>query len=185
MVSAGDGNDTLNGGDGDDFIFGGDTEADLRDVIFAGAGDDSVDGGHGNDQIYGQDGNDTLSGGFGADELIGQTGDDVITGGAFSDLVFGNAGADRFYYLGIEGHGSDWVQDYSAAEGDRLVYGGTGASAADFQINYAQTSNAGGAAQEAFVIYGPTDQILWALVDGAAQDEINLQIGGQVVDLMG
>jgi hypothetical protein len=30
----------------------------------------------------------------------------------------------------------------------------------------------------------PTGQILWALVDGAAQGSIEVQVGGQVVDLM-
>ena len=39
--------------------------------------------------------------------------------------------------------------------------------------------------EEAFVIYRPTGQILWALVDGAGQDSINLQIGGDVFDLLG
>jgi hypothetical protein len=37
---------------------------------------------------------------------------------------------------------------------------------------------------EAFVIYRPTGQILFALVDGNGQSSINLQIGGQVFDLM-
>jgi hypothetical protein len=37
---------------------------------------------------------------------------------------------------------------------------------------------------EAFVRYIPTGQILWALVDGGAQDEINIQIGGQAYDLL-
>jgi hypothetical protein len=37
---------------------------------------------------------------------------------------------------------------------------------------------------EAFVIYRPTGQILWALVDGEAQGAIVLDIGGQVFDLL-
>ena len=37
---------------------------------------------------------------------------------------------------------------------------------------------------EAFVIYKPTGQILWALVDGGGQDSINLQIGGDTFDLL-
>ena len=212
-LMGGDGADTLNGGDGDDLIRGGTTEADLRDVIYAGAGNDSVDGGHGNDQIYGQGGNDTLAGGFGADTLEGQDGDDVITGSALGDIVFGNAGddfvnggfghdlinggsgADKFFHAGgdadaILGHGSDWVQDYDAAEGDVLVFGGA-ASAADFQVNFTHTANRETGersgeddVQEAFVIYRPTGQILWALVDGGGQGSINLQIGADVFDLL-
>jgi hypothetical protein len=37
--------------------------------------------------------------------------------------------------------------------------------------------------QEAFVIYRPTCQILWALIDGDGQSEINLRIGADVYDL--
>ena len=213
-LRGGDGADTINGGDGDDLIRGGETDGDLRDVIYAGSGDDSIDGGYGNDLIYGMDGNDTIAGGFGADELQGQDGDDVITGSAFGDIVFGNAGddfvnggfghdlinggtgADKFFHAGGDpdamlGHGSDWVQDYDAAEGDVLVFGGA-ASATDFQVNFTHTENretgersGDDDVQEAFVIYKPTGQILWALVDGAGQDSINLQIGGDVFDLLG
>ena len=202
------GNDTLNGGDGDDSINGGPEFGDLRDVIFAGAGNDIINAAGGNDLVYGQDGNDTIAGGFGTDELRGQDGDDVITGSALSDLVFGGAGndfvnggwghdringgtgADKFYHLGIFDHGSDWVQDYSAAEGDVLLFGNVSASVDDFQINLTHTATPEGErsgdddVQEAFVIYRPTGQIIWALVDGAGQDEINLKIGGNTFDLL-
>jgi Ca2+-binding RTX toxin-like protein len=204
----GDGSDRINGGPGDDFILGGETEADLRDIIFGGEGNDSIDAGYGNDLVYGQDGNDTIAGGFGADELQGQNGDDVITGSALSDEVFGGAGndfvnggfghdringgdgADKFFHIGLLDHGSDWVQDYNAAEGDVLLFGITAATADDFQINLAHTASAAGErsgdddVQEAFVIYKPTEQIIWALVDGGGQDEINLKIGGDIFDLL-
>ncbi|MFC3612586.1 hypothetical protein ACFORG_02335 [Lutimaribacter marinistellae] len=203
----GDGLDTLIGGAGDDQLFGGETEADLRDVIYGGDGNDSADGGYGNDELRGDAGNDTLAGGFGTDTLIGGAGDDVVTGSAFSDLVFGGdgndfvnggfgydringgSGADRFFHLGIADHGSDWVQDYNAAEGDVLVFGGA-ATADQFQINLAHTQTPDGersgedGVQEAFVIYRPTGQIIWALVDGDGQEAINLQVGGEVFDLL-
>jgi hypothetical protein len=197
-----DGSDTLNGGDGDDIVFGGATAADLRDLIYGGAGNDLIDAGHGNDLVFAGDGNDTVDGGFGVDEVVGQGGDDVLTGGAFSDLIFGGdgsdfinggfgsdrvnggTGADRFYHLGIADHGSDWVQDFASAEGDRLVFGGAGVRS-QFQVNFAQTQGAGAAGvDEAFVIYRPTGQILWALVDGAAQTSIEVQAGSQVFDLL-
>jgi hypothetical protein len=54
-----------------------------------------------------------------------------------------------------------------------------------FQVNFAQTQGAGAAGvDEAFVIYRPTGQILWALVDGAAQTSIEVQAGSQVFDLL-
>lgn len=202
----GDGTDTLNGGDGDDFIFGGSSSADLRDLILAGAGADSVDGGYGNDEIFGQDGDDTIAGGFGSDTLQGQNGNDVITGSALSDLVFGNdgddfvnggfghdringgAGADRFYHLGIREHGSDWVQDYNAAEGDILLFG-LNVTVDQFNVNFAHTENAEGersgddTVAEAFVTY--QGRVIWALVDGQAQDEIIIKIDGELFDLLG
>ena len=201
-IDGGDGADTLNGGDGADTLTGGVSVDDLRDIIYGGDGDDIIDGGYGNDLIYGMGGNDTIAGGFGVDELQGQDGDDVITGSAFSDLVFGGdgndfvnggfgsdringgTGADKFFHLGVLNHGSDWVQDYVSADGDVLLFGNTAATADQFQVNYAHTANADGeragddAVQEAFVIYKPTGQIMWALIDGEGQDPINLQIAG-------
>ncbi|WP_375173917.1 nidogen-like domain-containing protein [Pseudooceanicola sp.] len=199
----GDGQDTLNAASGDDHVMGGEGPGDLRDVVYGGTGHDDVDAGYGNDLVYGGAGNDTLEGGFGVDELIGQSGDDQISGGAWSDLIFGGdgmdflnggfgydrlnggSGADRFFHLGIPDHGSDWIQDYDAAEGDVLVWGQAVTSPANFQINWADTPTAGAnGVAEAFVIYVPTGQILWALVDGAAQTEINLMMSGMVHDLM-
>jgi Ca2+-binding RTX toxin-like protein len=202
LLNGADGADTLDGGDGNDRLIGGLSLNDLRDVIFGGAGNDNLDGGAGNDSLFGGDGNDTIEGGAGADTVIGNAGDDVLAGSAFSDLIFGNdgidfinggfgsdringgAGADRFYHVGVAGHGSDWIQDFSHADGDRLVWGGGAATAAQFQVNIANTIGAGDAGTaEAFVIYRPTGQILWALVDGAGEDGITLQIGGRQVDL--
>ncbi len=204
----GDGSDILIGGAGNDVIIGGDTTADLRDVAYGGDGDDSIDGGYGNDELRGDAGNDNIAGGFGADTVIGGTGNDVLTGSAYGDVIFGGdgfdfinggfghdrvnggTGADRFYHLGIFDHGSDWIQDYNAADGDVLVFGNAAATAADFQINLAHTADGAGVrsgdanVQEAFVIYRPTGQIMWALVDGAGQSEINIQIGGVVTDLL-
>jgi Ca2+-binding RTX toxin-like protein len=199
----GDGTDTLIGGEGDDFLYGGATEADLRDVMFGGAGNDTLDAGWGNDELNGGAGNDMLDGGFGSDTLIGNDGNDMLSGGAGSDLMFGGpgndtlnggwgfdrmnggAGADRFFHVGVADHGSDWVQDYNAAEGDVLVFGLAGATRAQFQVNINTTPGAGAAdVAEAFVVYRPTGQIMWALVDGDGQDSINIQLGGTVFDLM-
>ncbi|MEQ9696051.1 hypothetical protein WNE31_18095, partial [Shimia sp. SDUM112013] len=64
------------------------------------------------------------------------------------------------------------------------------ATASQFQINTTHTSSPDGERsgddniEEAFIIYRPTGQIMWALVDGAGQDSINLMIAGQVYDLM-
>ena len=206
-LNGGDGADTLIGGDGDDFLFGGDSEADLRDVIYAGDGNDRLDGGHGNDELHGGNGTDTVLGGFGNDTLIGNAGDDVIAGGPGSDAVFGGPGndtinggfgfdringgdgADRFFHTGARQHASDWIQDYDAAEGDVLVFGDLSATRDDFHVTMANTPRAGADdVAEAFVIYRPTDpverQIMWALVDGDGNDSINIQLNGQIYDLL-
>ncbi|WP_156943941.1 calcium-binding protein [Roseivivax isoporae] len=206
FLNGGIGADTVNGGEGNDTLIGGLSPDDERDVIYAGAGNDSVEAGHGNDLVFGQDGNDTIAGGFGVDQLQGQNGNDVITGSAFSDLVFGGAGddfvnggfgfdringgtgADRFFHAGAEGHGSDWIQDYNAAEGDVLLFGDSSASVSDFVLRTNHTASPDGEragddeVQEAFVNY--RGQTFWALVDGDGQSSINLQIGGEVFDLL-
>ncbi|WP_417819145.1 calcium-binding protein [Tritonibacter scottomollicae] len=202
-LDGGDGLDSLVGGDGDDIIIGGDSESDLRDMIYGGAGNDSIDGGFGNDELRGDEGNDSIEGGFGVDTVIGGAGDDVLTGSAWSDLVYGGggsdfinggfgsdrvnggSGADRFFHLGIADHGSDWIQDFHNDDGDVLVFGDTGATIDQFQVNFTETANAGeSGVAEAFVIYRPTGQIMWALVDGGSQDELVLRISGNDFDLL-
>ncbi|MFZ1468931.1 MAG: calcium-binding protein [Paracoccaceae bacterium] len=202
-LTGNDGSNVLNGGSGDDFIFGGITASDLRDVVYGGDGNDNIDGGAGNDELNGGNGNDTVIGGLGSDTVIGNDGNDVLGGSGGSDVMSGNAGndvlnggfgfdrmnggtgADSFFHAGVADHGSDWIQDYNAAEGDVLTVGLAGATRAQFQVNYNTTPGAGQAGVgEAFVIYRPTGQPLWALVDGGDDTVINLQIGGQVYDLV-
>lgn len=201
-IYGGNGFDQLYGGNGDDVIFGGDGASDLRDEIYAGLGDDFIDSGYGNDLVYAGGGDDLVLGGFGSDMLIGQGGKDIIAGGPLSDLIFGGdgadfinggfghdringgAGGDSFYHLGILDHGSDWIQDYNSADGDVLVFADANASFDDFSVSIAETVGAGGVGvSEAFVVYHPTRQIIWALVDGGAQDEINLKIDGDVFNI--
>jgi serralysin len=199
----GDGRDSLNGGDGNDSLVGGTTTTDLRDVIFGDAGNDSIDGGYGNDELKGGIGNDLILGGFGVDTLVGNEGNDVLQGEAGADLILGSdgddiinggfandriqggAGADRFQHTGVIGHGSDWIQDYSAAQNDMLVFVGAGASISDFGVNRAITTGAGAAGvAEAFVVYRPNGQILWALIDGGDDATINLLLNGAIYDLV-
>ncbi|MDP2580467.1 calcium-binding protein [Shimia thalassica] len=191
-IFGGNGADTIIGGEGSDTLMGGENSQDRRDVIYGGTGNDSIDGGYGNDELRGDAGNDTIAGGFGADTVIGGAGNDTLTGSAFGDQIFGGAGddfinggfgfdllnggadSDRFFHRGIDDHGSDWIQDYNAAEGDVLQFGNTSATASQFQVNTTHTATAAGersgddTVEEAFVIYRPTGQIMWALVDGGA-----------------
>lgn len=84
-------------------------------------------------------------------------------------------GGDRFFHLGIFDHRSDWIQDYDQAEGNLLVWGRASA-----------TANAGVAVvSEVFVIYRPTGQIIWALVDCAAEDHFIVPMNSETFDLIG
>ncbi|MFC3615180.1 fasciclin domain-containing protein [Lutimaribacter marinistellae] len=192
--------DTLDGGDGDDVIRGGF----LHDTILAGDGNDTVSDDENNDLIYGQGGDDVLSGGHGADLLAGQEGNDVLSGGALGDVLFGNAGddflnggsgfdrlnggdgADRFYHAGVASHGTDWIQDFDHAQGDLLIFGGT-ATADDFAVHSVHTDlpvRPGDAGiEELFVGY--KGQVIFALVDGAANDAIMMRLAdGTAFDLL-
>ncbi|MEP5384712.1 MAG: BspA family leucine-rich repeat surface protein [Shimia thalassica] len=205
-LEGGLGADVLIGGEGDDILYGalmsGSQSEDRADRIYAGGGNDLARGGYGNDELRGDAGHDTLIGEQGADSLYGGTGDDVLTGAALSDLIFGGdgddflnggfgydrlnggTGADRFFHSGAPGHGTDWVQDYAATEGDVLHFGGS-ATADDFRVRLATTDGAGAdATPEAFVIHQPTGQIMWALVDGGGQSSINLQVDEDVFNLL-
>lgn len=201
-LNGGEGRDTLDGGPGNDSLVGGLSPADLRDVIFGGDGDDFIFGGAGNDSLSGNDGHDQIDGGIGADTLIGHGGNDTLSGSSLGDLIFGGPGddfinggfgfdrmnggdgADRFFHLGVADHGSDWIQDYAAVHGDVLALGRT-ATRDQFQINWANTPNAGlDGFEEAFVIHRPTGQILWALVDGRTQPQIWVTSGGEMFDLL-
>ena len=202
-LSGGDGSDTLIGGAGDDTLVGGTSTLDVRDILYGGDGQDALDGGYGNDELRGDAGDDTIIGGFGVDLIVGGDGNDQLTGQAWSDEIYGGegddfinggfghdrvnggSGADRFFHIGVSDHGSDWIQDYNAAQGDVLQFGVSG-TRDQFQVNFTETAGAGvSGVQEAFIIFRPTGHILWALVDGGGQSQINLLLDGVSYDLLG
>ncbi len=181
-ITLGASEDTVIGGGGNDLISTGAG----NDQISGGWGNDTLSGDHGNDLVSDESGRNILSGGQGADTLQGGEGADTLNGGWGYDTVQGGMAADFFFHLGVAGHGADRVMDYSAAEGDRLTFGITSATGADFHVTVAAAGGDAGDAgvNEAFVIYRPTGQILWVLVDGAAQDQITLRVAGVDYDLL-
>jgi Ca2+-binding RTX toxin-like protein len=108
-ISAGDGDDEVNGSIGNDRIDGEDGDDDIfgdegDDQIYGGDGFDKLYGGSGDDYIDGGSGNDWLEGGYGADLLVGGAGDDIYifsvgdriveTRGGGRDKVYGSVDID-------------------------------------------------------------------------------------------
>ena len=83
-------------------------------IVDGGAGADVIKGNDSGNVIHGGGGNDTLRGGQSSDNLVGDTGNDILTGGASSD----------FFYFSSIGGGTDIITDFSAPQGDKLLFQG-------------------------------------------------------------
>lgn len=99
---------------GDDTLSGDDT----LDLIGGWHGNDVIFGLGGGDILFGLTGNDTLFGGLDTDLLVGGDGDDRLLGEAGADTLVGGGGADTFVFG--QAAGSDLVQDFDGAAGDRI-----------------------------------------------------------------
>lgn len=116
------GNDTILSLGGNDTVLGGQG----NDRINAGAGVDRIEGGAGDDRMLGE---------AGADRMFGGAGNDLFDGGAGRDVVTGGLGGDTFVF----GNG-DRVTDFSALEGDELVFAATlGLDLASVTVTYDAT----------------------------------------------
>lgn len=119
------GNDDVNGNVGMDRVYGGAGNDSVRggkdnDTVFGDAGNDPhVNGNIGDDIVYGGDGNDMVYGGQGQDTVYGDAGADTVAGDLGYDLLYGGLGADRFVLRA--GSQTDWVGDFSAAQGDKIM----------------------------------------------------------------
>lgn len=109
------GNDTIHGGGGADWLYGGQGD----DQVFGDAGNDFIWGDLGNDTLSGGDGNDQFRGGDGNDSISGGAGNDYLSGDAGNDTLSGGAGADIFH--AARDGSTDWITDFNAGDGDRLL----------------------------------------------------------------
>ena len=95
-----------------------------NDTVFGSKRADKIDAWDGNDTVHGGRGNDIIWGETGVDTIYGDEGKDKIYGNADMDHLYGGAGADRFMYFAhydsYAGSASDWIHDFSQAEGDRI-----------------------------------------------------------------
>jgi Ca2+-binding RTX toxin-like protein len=155
------GQDSLYGGTGDDTLLGGDGQ----DRLWGGAGRDSLDGGAGDD---------TLEGNAAADIIHGGAGDDYLAGGDAVDLLYGDAGADGFVFRSAD-RGGDIVADFSAAEGDFLVYDGGAVTRANFQVEIRAVQGVGNEAiRDVLIHFGAGGPVLWTLQDAGDLTSLKL-----------
>lgn len=168
------GNDTLFGGSGNDSISGGD-------------GQDRILGGVGRDVLYGGADNDVIDGKANGDFIYGGDGDDLIAGGDSADRLWGGAGADGFVFRTAD-RGSDVINDFSAAEGDYLVFDGATPVTRDaFQVEIRAVHGLGDEATPDLVIrLGAEGPIIWQLKDAGALEALQLLDAntGQMITLL-
>lgn len=163
----------IEGSNHGDFIVG-DTG---MNTLFGGAGDDCLFGGLNADALYGGLGSDLLEGGNGADYLHGGAGDDLISGGA---------GPDRFAHDGTAQSGSDWILDYSAGQGDVLLFEGEPALRGDFSAVQATRARLWVTQEPVWIVtYLPTNTQVWVLENqNNAITSIAITAGGVTFDLL-
>jgi Ca2+-binding RTX toxin-like protein len=147
-VDAGAGDDVVDGGAGNDFLKGGDgidlvtyktaISAVTVDLAKLSAQDT---GGHGKDTLSGFENlegssfDDKLFGDSGANMLKGLAGNDILAGRDGNDVLVGGTGADTFVFTHTGSEGTDTINDFSQAEGDKLAL--SGYTAADVSIVHA------------------------------------------------
>ena len=132
-ITAGDGNDYVDGGAADDSIDAGEGDNNVygglgADTIVAGAGADNIYGGDGTsdpgvdgaDEIHAGGGSDTVFGEGGDDIIYAEVGDDTVQGGDGDDSIYGAEGADTLY-----GNAGD--DTISGGIDDDTIRGGIGA----------------------------------------------------------
>lgn len=106
------------------------------DTLIGGRGLDLSFSGQGHDVIYGEAMNGSSEDDH-ADHILAGSCNDYADGGFGHARRNGGYGADRCFHAGIADHGRDWVQDYTAAEGNVPLRVGGPATVDDFQVNFA------------------------------------------------
>jgi Ca2+-binding RTX toxin-like protein len=131
----------------------------------------SIDRGGGSGaQLYGEGGDDGLVGKGGGDALFGGAGNDWLDSGFGGDVLNGGAGADTFRFSTALGAGNvDTLQDFSGAEGDRIVLSRSVFAAAGYDALAGAAFTLGAAATTAAhrIVYNQSTGDLSYDADGA------------------
>jgi serralysin len=132
--------------------------------------------------------NDTLAGDGGGNALAGGAGNDTLIGNGGKDVLNGGAGADTFKYGGAADSGiaaalRDAVQDFSAAQGDKIDLAAldANAAAAGDQAFGALAQGAafgGGFAAQASLFFDQSAQVLYGNNDADAAADFAIGLAG-------
>jgi Ca2+-binding RTX toxin-like protein len=99
----------------------------------------------GNDLFWGSNHGDFVLGEAGVDVLYGNGGNDILVGGAAGDWFQGGAGGDTFRFVATSDSalatGSDYITDFSSAEGDKLDFAAITQGQATFNGGWGGTAS--------------------------------------------
>lgn len=77
------------------------------------------------------------------------------------------------------------ITDYNAAEGDLLMFSDATARPEDFLAEFRAVSDSGdGVTYEMLITYEPGETVLWSLIGFDSSEQLNLQIGSQIYDIL-
>ena len=159
-------NDMLTAGNGDDWLNG----KEMADTLSGGIGNDVLWGGNGNDRVWGGEDDDMLHGGWGKDDLNGGEGNDILSGGLGHDTLTGSAGADIFSFANkpITAN-ADKITDFSVADDtihlDRLHFTRLTTTGVLDAANFVTATAA--VDSDDYVIYNPATGALLYDADGS------------------
>ena len=95
----------------------------IDDVKDGGTGNDRVAGDASDNRLNGNRGDDEILGGSGNDVLLGARGVDTLNGGRGNDVLIGGVDSDSFVFDTLFAGSTDAIIDFSAAEGENLIFG--------------------------------------------------------------
>ncbi len=130
VILAGSGAATIFGGKGSDALFAGGTQADL---LIAGSGNETLSG-------LGSSGNNVFYAGAGDDLLGAGAGSETFIAGHGATTVIGGSGADLYGFINGLAGGSETIEGFDAAKGDRIALQGYAAGEAATDLANAQVS---------------------------------------------
>lgn len=127
------------------------TAGDGDDVVQGNISDDTINGEGGNDFLIGNYGDDVIRGGAGHDVIWARDGDDTASGGTGNDVIYGSLGNNTL-------HGDEGNDVLHAGSGTNILYGGSGDDILVYQRRNSEVMLTGGEGEDLFVVRVNSDQ---------------------------